>query len=136
MKNLSSLAPFSLAGIIGMAYTSLAMAIQYFVGGYKLCIGDGPGGKFVAAGVLFGDGALAFLNPNSFILVCMLITAYMAHFNAQSSNLELKNNTIKRFNTVVSTSFGALILIMTAVTAWGFQTFDMASAGVGGHSDI
>ena len=34
MKNLSSLAPFSLVGIIGMLYTTLAMAIRYFSGAY------------------------------------------------------------------------------------------------------
>jgi Transmembrane amino acid transporter protein len=50
LKNLSSLAPFSLLGSAGMVYTAVAMAIRYF-------------GK-------------AF-SPNAAILVAMLSTAYM-----------------------------------------------------------
>ena len=121
MKNLSSLAPFSLAGIIGMMYTATAMALRYFGGAYKLAAGeDSPAGKFLAdvstnLQPVWGDkGASAVLSPNSFILICMLSTAYMAHFNAPKFYLELKNNTIKRFNTVVSTSFGISIVIMAA----------------------
>ena len=137
MKNLSSLAPFSLAGIIGMMYTAMAMAIRYFGGTYKLAAGEGsPAGKFLAdvAGDLqpaFGDkGASAVLNAKSFILICMLSTSFMAHFNAPKFYLELKNNTIERFNTVVSTSFGISILIMGAVAALGFLTFGKATSGL------
>ena len=36
LKNLSSLAPFSLVGIAGMLYTTVAMAIRYFGGTYAL----------------------------------------------------------------------------------------------------
>ena len=60
MKNLSSLAPFSLVGIIGMLYTTLAMAIRYFSGAYA------PGGKFLATALeapVFGNaGAAAALS--------------------------------------------------------------------------
>ena len=78
LKNLSSLAPFSLAGIAGMFYTSVAMAVRYLGGHYKL-----PAGKFVADVAtnyqpVFGDlGASAALSPNVFILISMLSTAYM-----------------------------------------------------------
>ena len=34
MKNLSSLAPFSLAGVLGMAYTAVAMTVRYLDGSY------------------------------------------------------------------------------------------------------
>ena len=137
MKNLSSLAPFSLAGIIGMMYTATAMALRYFGGAYKLAAGeDSPAGKFLAdvstnLQPVWGDkGASAVLSPNSFILICMLSTAYMAHFNAPKFYLELKDNTIKRFNTVVSTSFGISIVIMAAVAALGFLTFGKATSGL------
>lgn len=90
LKNLSSLAPFSLVGIAGMFYTSIAMAIRYLGGAYKLgvpAVKKGaaavPAGKYLADVAAnyqpkFGDlGASAALSPNVFILICMLSTAYM-----------------------------------------------------------
>ena len=99
LKDLSSLAPFSLLGIMGMAYTTIAMAVRYFSGSYGV-----PDGKFLADGGIvapvFGNkGALSALNPSCFILISMLSTAYMAHFNAPKFYIELENNTIERFNT-------------------------------------
>lgn len=131
LKNLSSLAPFSLLGIIGMAYTTLAMAIRYTGGGYKL-----PAGKFIPdiakeLQPAFGTtGAAGVFNPNSFILICMLSTAYMAHFNAPKFFIELKDNTIERYNKVVSTSFAISIAIFAAIAGLGFLTFGSASSGL------
>ena len=131
LKNLASLAPFSLLGIIGMAYTTLAMAIRYFGGAYKL-----PAGKFVAdiakeVQPSFGStGAAGVLSPNSFILIGMLGTAYMAHFNAPKFFIELKNNTIERYNKVVSASFGISIALFAAITALGFLTFGSNASGL------
>jgi hypothetical protein len=82
MKNLKSLAPFSLLGVMGMTYTAVAMTLRYLDGSYAI-LGDGTEGQFVAqlASHLkpkFGDlGASSVLSPNSLILVCMLSTAYM-----------------------------------------------------------
>jgi len=78
LKNLSSLAPFSLLGIVGMVYTAFAMGLRYFGGAYAA-----PAGVFlpdIAASMqpAFGNiGAAGVLSPNAFILVCMLSTAYM-----------------------------------------------------------
>mmetsp|Transcript_20831 Transcript_20831/g.30812 ORF Transcript_20831/g.30812 Transcript_20831/m.30812 type:complete len:476 (-) Transcript_20831:60-1487(-) len=128
MKNLASLAPFSLLGIIGMALTVGVMAIRFFDGSYAL-----PAGKFLeSVGTLpaFGSkGASAALNPNTLILVCMLSTAFMAHFNAPKFYNELENNTLPRFNTLVGVSFGVSILFFAAATALGFSTFGKSSAG-------
>jgi len=130
MKNLSSLAPFSLLGIMGMAYTILAMGIRYFDGSY------GTDGKFlvdVAENLKpsFGDnGASAVMSPKSLILICMLSTAYMAHFNAPKFYIELKDNTIKRYNAVVTSSFGISIAIFIGIAALGFLTFGSASDGL------
>jgi len=131
LKNLASLAPFSLLGIIGMGYTTLAMALRYFGGAYAL-----PAGKFVADVAKefqpsFGSvGAAGVLSPNSFILVCMLSTAYMAHFNAPKFFNELKDNTIERYNKVVSTSFGISTALFAAITALGFLTFGKSASGL------
>mmetsp|Transcript_9316 Transcript_9316/g.11550 ORF Transcript_9316/g.11550 Transcript_9316/m.11550 type:complete len:489 (-) Transcript_9316:83-1549(-) len=131
IKNLSSLAPFSLLGIMGMAYTSVAIGIRYFGGAYAA-----PAGKFlidVAPNLQpsFGTtGALGVISPKSLILVCMLSTAYIAHFNAPKFYNELKNNTMERFNTVVKSSFGISVLIYAAVAAMGFLTFGTGSDGL------
>lgn len=83
LKNLASLAPFSLVGSLGMMYTAVAMTIRYLGKSYVA-----PAGKFAAdcAPALrpkFGSvGAEGILTPSAAILVGMLSTAYMAHFNA------------------------------------------------------
>jgi hypothetical protein len=82
LKNLSSLAPFSLVGSLGMLYTAVAMTIRYLGKSY---VGSG---KFAQDCSLvlrpaFGSiGAAGALTPSAAILVGMLSTAYMAHFNA------------------------------------------------------
>jgi hypothetical protein len=84
LKNLSSLAPFSLVGSLGMLYTAVAMTIRYLGKSYVA----GAGGRFAAdcAPALrptFGSvGASGAMTPSVAILVGMLSTAYMAHFNA------------------------------------------------------
>eukprot|EP00546_Thalassionema_frauenfeldii_P011963 CAMPEP_0178913122 /NCGR_PEP_ID=MMETSP0786-20121207/10661_1 /TAXON_ID=186022 /ORGANISM="Thalassionema frauenfeldii, Strain CCMP 1798" /LENGTH=469 /DNA_ID=CAMNT_0020585817 /DNA_START=182 /DNA_END=1591 /DNA_ORIENTATION=- len=129
LKNLSSLAPFSLLGTLGMFYTIIAMAARYFGKAYAL-----PGAKFLVESQFqpsFGSGgAASALHPSAFILICMLSTAYMAHFNAAKFFTELKDNTIKRFNTVVSTSFGISVAIFAAITSLGFLTFGGNSSGL------
>ena len=131
LKNLASLAPFSLLGIIGMGYTALAMGYRFLTKSYAF-----PAGKFLAdisttLQPSFGNiGAAGVFNPSSFILICMLSTAYMAHFNAPKFYIELKNNTIKRYNTLVSTSFAISIASYVVMAAFGFLTFGGASSGL------
>lgn len=128
LKNLNALAPFSLAGVLGMGYTALAMALRYFDGSYKI------GGNLLADVAeelqpVFGANANVFTSK-SLILICMLSTAYMAHFNAPKFYLELKNNTLARYNTVVSLSFGISILLMSLISMLGFLTFGKACSGL------
>eukprot|EP00984_Skeletonema_dohrnii_P018767 scaffold8850_cov113-Skeletonema_dohrnii-CCMP3373.AAC.7 len=130
LKDLSSLAPFSLVGIAGMLYTALAMAVRFFDGSYA------EGGKLAAdvaeslRPALGTKGASAVFSSNAFILICMLSTAYMAHFNAPKFYLELENNTIARWNTCVATSFSISILFFIGIAAMGFSTFGGASNGL------
>jgi hypothetical protein len=81
MKDLKSLAPFSLLGVLGMAYTALAMTVRFLDGSYSMA-GEETG--TLAAEVAkhlrpkFGNlGAASVFSPNALILVCMLSTAYM-----------------------------------------------------------
>jgi hypothetical protein len=81
MKNLKSLAPFSLLGVLGMAYTALAMTVRYLDGSYL--INGEEQGAFVSQVARhlkpkFGNlGVASVFSPNALILVCMLSTAYM-----------------------------------------------------------
>lgn len=128
LKNLNSLAPFSLVGIMGMLYTALAMGFRYFGGSYA------EGGAFFATALAppaFGAaGASAALSPQSLILMCMLSNAYIAHFNAPKFFNELKDNTMTRFNQVIGWSFGTSIFLYSIISALGFLTFGSASNGL------
>jgi len=141
MKNLASLAPFSLLGVIGMAYTGLAMAVRYLDGSYKMPLPLEDGALPSATGLLstvasnlqpsFGsNGWRSVFAPQSLILVCMLSTAYMAHFNAPKFYLELQNNTLPRFNSVVAISFGISILLIASIASIGFLTFGSSCGGL------
>ncbi|KAL7481732.1 hypothetical protein ACHAW6_007404 [Cyclotella cf. meneghiniana] len=123
VKNLATLAPFSLLGIMGMAYTSFAIGIRYFGGAYA------AGGRFLpdiakSMQPSFGSiGASGVVSANSLILICMLSTAYIAHFNAPRFFRELKDSTIPRFGKVTGISFGISTAIYAAVSAMAFLTF-------------
>ena len=131
LKNLSSLAPFSLLGSLGMIYTAIAMFIRYADHTYRL-----PLGKFVTdlpktLQPSFGTvGASGVFTASSSILLGMLSTAFMAHFNAPKFYAELKNNTIPRFMTVVLTSFAVSIAIFASMAAMGFATFGSGCSGL------
>jgi amino acid permease len=132
LKNLSSLAPFSLLGISGMAYTAIAMAIRYSQGAYTLAspnsfLSDITPNLQPAFGTV---GAAGVLNPSAFILICMLSTAYMAHFNSPRFLNELQDKSLPRFNTVVSASFGISIALFAAIASIGFLTFGSACSGL------
>jgi len=131
LKNLAALAPFSLLGVVGMGYTTIAMMIRYFGGAYAFPSGALLPGVATALQPNFGtNGAMAVFSPNSFILISMLSTAYMAHFNAPKFFVELKDNTVKRFNTLVGSAFALSIAIFLAIAGAGFCTFGGASSGL------
>lgn len=131
MKNLSSLAPFSLVGIIGMLYTTVAMAIRYFGKAYDATASVGGAAFVGAAAPAFGTaGAASVMSPQALILMCMLSNAYIAHFLAPKMYSELKNNTLGRFNQVIGWSFGISVLLYSIISALGFLTFGAASNGL------
>jgi len=163
MKNLSSLAPFSMLGVVGMAYTGFAMTKRWTDGSYvplETVVqvvsggeGEGGGGKIVDTTKIVlpellkqvdsklrpsfdsvSDGSAsgwqAVLQPNALILVCMLSTAYMAHFNAPKFYLELRNNTLPRFYGVVGLGFGLSILLTGFIASVGYLTFGKSCSGL------
>jgi Transmembrane amino acid transporter protein len=112
------------------AYTAIAMLVRFMDGSYS------DGGTLlgqVAKDLVpkFGEkGMEAVFSGNALILVCMLSTAYMAHFNAPKFYRELKNNTMGRYHSVVAWSFGISILLMGTMTTLGFLTFGGACSGL------
>jgi amino acid permease len=128
LKNLASLAPFSLVGITGMLYTACAMALRYFGGDYVE-----PAGRFVETAMIqpsFGAlGASAVWSPKALILMCMLSNAYIAHFIAPKLYNELRNKTLPRFYQVIGWSFGTSVALYSLITGMGFLTFGAASNG-------
>jgi hypothetical protein len=77
LKNLSSLAPFSLVGSLGMLYTAVAMTMRYMGKAYcstgKFGIDCAP-----ALRPAFGSvGAAGIVTPSAAVLVGMLSTAYV-----------------------------------------------------------
>ena len=128
LKNLASLAPFSLVGIIGMLYTTVVMGIRWFGKAYQV------GGTYYDTQLtppVFGTaGARAALSPKALVLACMLSNAYIAHFNAPKFLTELKNPTMKRFHQVIGWSFGVSVALYGIVTGFGFLTFGAASNGL------
>jgi len=127
MKNLSSLAPFSLVGIISMLYITLAMGVRWLGKAYA------PGGAYFASQLaepVFGKlGAKSALSFQVLILTCMLTNAYIAHFNAPKFLSELKNNSMSRFNQVIAWSFGISVALYAAATSFGFLTFGQVCNG-------
>lgn len=127
LKNLSSLAPFSLLGTAGMLYTAIAMTIRYLGSSYK------TGGKLlgdVAAAPSFGSSYGRLFSPSTAILLGMLSTSYMAHFNAPKFYTELKNNTVPRYMAVTLASFAISVLLFGWIAAMGFLTFGSSSSGM------
>jgi amino acid permease len=74
-------------------------------------------------------GGYSVASVNSFVLVSMLSTAFVAHFNAPAFMNELKDNTMARFNTVVNGGFAAAILLFVYIMSVGFMTFGGNSLG-------
>ena len=136
LRDLSSLAAGSVIGTAGTLYTALFVFLRLFDGTYK------AGGKYFAALAASAQPAFAaptaarpLLNPSIFVLVSMLASAFLAHYNAPKFYNELAPPTdgsskVAKFNKVVAGGFGAAAVIMGAVMAGGFLTFGSASNGL------
>lgn len=122
IKNLKVLAPFSVAGTVGVLFTTCVMLLRYVDGSYR------PGGRYYDD--LVGTPMEpAFGNRNDtwsvavLPLVCMIFESYVMHYNVPRFYSELQNNTIPRFSVVVTASFGFSAVVYILVAAAGFLTF-------------
>lgn len=130
VKKLSVLAPFSFLGMAGILFTIGSMMWRYFDGSYA------NGGRYVddlsdEMTPSFGSvGATGAFSANVFIIICMAYQAFFAHYNAPRYYVELKDNTMQRFGTVVVSSFAISGMLYIIMTSFGFLTFGQNSLGM------
>ena len=130
LKSLAALAPVSMVAVAGIAATCVFMYQRMASGAY-------------AAGGVFFDtiasslqpsfdtiGMTKAYSPSMLVLVGMVATAYLAHFTALDFQNNLKDNTMKRWGTLVGLGFAGTALINVAFMAFGFLTFGGNSAGL------
>lgn len=127
LKSLTALAPFSLLGLGGTLFTAVFMLIRYMDGSYA------PGGEYFADMIVKPSfeqrGGYSIASFNAFVLLSMLSTAFVAHFNAPKFYNELKDANMERFNTVVKGGFASSILLFIFIMSIGFLTFGGNSLG-------
>lgn len=126
LRNLSSLAPFSLLGLGGTLYTALFMIVRLMDGSYT------PTGQFfkeIAFKPVFSARGGLTYDYRLLVLLSMLSTSYIAHYNAPKFYTELKNPTMGRFNQVVGGAFGAAVAFFILMMCTGFMTFGGATQG-------
>ena len=131
MKSLNALAPFSLVGILGMVWTAMAMAIRYFDGSYRAggaLLGTVP--ESLQPSFSSETGLPSIFSSSAFVLISMLSTASMAHYNAPKFYVELRNRTLPRYYKVVGASSAISVLLFCAVTTVGFLTFGQSCSGL------
>jgi len=136
MRDLSSLAVGSVIGTAGTLYTALFIWLRlldgsYAAGGvYHGAIAAAAQPRFAAA-----SAARPLLNPSAFVLVSMLATAFLAHYNAPKYFNELAppadgSSKQSAFNKVCAGAFGLAALLCGSIMAGGYLTFGGASQGL------
>merc|ERR1711871_966644 len=75
------------------------------------------------------------MNANVFVLLSMLASAFLAHYNAPKFYAELApaeagKSKLPKFNAVVGGAFGLAAALMGSIMAGGFLTFGGASQGL------
>lgn len=133
MRDLSSLAFGSILGTAGTIYTALFMWFRYFEKSYAV------GGKFFAAMPVAAQPAFAaagsapLFNLNIFVLISMLATTFLAHYNAPKFYDELAapaGEKLKKFNLAVGGGFGLAAVLCGAIMSVGFLTFGGSAQGL------
>ena len=129
LKTLDRLVPFSIAGLFGVFFTAAMMLKRFLDGSYL------PGGKFfsmipVENQPLFSSVAPSLTNPMNFVLLSMLSTAYIAHYNAPKFYSSMPNRTVKKLEKVVTLSYSFITMTFMVVLSIGFLTFGGNAKGL------
>ncbi len=137
LRDLSSLAIGSVIGTAGTLYTAFFIWLRLLDGSYAAggafhgAIAASARPHFVAAST-----ARPLLNPSAFVLVSMLATAFLAHYNAPKYFNELAvpadGSLTKQqaFTRVCAGAFGLAAILCGSIMAGGYLTFGGASQGL------
>jgi len=136
LRDLSSLAIGSVIGTAGTCYTAVFIFKRLLDKSYA------AGGKFFSAipatvqpSFFAPTAARPVVNSGMFVLLSMLSSAFLAHYNAPKFYDELAppedgSSKLPRFNLVCGAAFGAAALLMGSIMAGGYLTFGASSQGL------
>ena len=130
------------AGLAATCYVICFMGLRCFGGLYA------PGGRFFAQvpsqlAPSFGAAGLGEIGWGSLVLISLLATSYMAHYNAPKFLCEasgasvasdgllvnVSDEGLQRFGRLYRLAFGAAAISFGCIAAFGFLTFGSASSG-------
>ena len=114
--------------LAGTLYCGVFMLIRLMDGSYS------PGGRFFNAieeslRPSFGVKDYSGKGYMVFILISMLTTAFVAHYNAPKFMTELKDATAEKYTKIVKVSFAFAAAVYMAIMWIGFLTWGGASTG-------
>lgn len=128
LKRLDALAPFSLLGIVGVLFTAGVLALRLVDGTYS------PGGVFYEAIAASSRPLLQssdkLVGPMIFVLVSMLSTSFIAHYNAPKFYSDLETRDQPTLAKVTDRSFSFCTFMFIIMTAFGYLTFGKNSQGL------
>lgn len=133
-RDLTSLAPFSAVGLLGVLITAITIIIRCKDGTYAVDTGTFVQDLPERFHPSFVDAATAATTSGAdgwpgVVLVCTLATAFVAHYNAPRFYSELRDSSVERFQTVTFASYTVAAVLFVIVGCCGFLTFGQASNG-------
>lgn len=135
LRSFGALAKFSALGTLATTYVVLFVTKRYFDGSY------GPLGAYhTGANLPILDSHWGGMNVHILVLISILATAYLVHFNAPQMFDELrakpssdpqkaKTESQSRFGTVSFIGFGISAAQYALIMVFGFLTFGRATQG-------
>ena len=121
LRSLASLQYTSILGLLGMIYTTLFMAYRLYDGSYAA---DGHYHAYMQEHLQPHFPPEPEERPMlALVLVSLLSTAYMAHYNVPRFYWSLKDTSPGRFQGVVACAFVMTIALFVAFMVIGFLTF-------------
>jgi sodium-coupled neutral amino acid transporter 11 len=113
-------------GLAGTLYTAIFMSVRLLDGSYN------AGGKFFAGLSISGQPSFGTTNSpiRALVLLSMLSTNYICHYNAPKFYTELKGASMKRFRLLSILGFGFSTLVTCFMMTVGFLTFGGNSLGL------
>ena len=137
-RDITSLAPFSFLGLLGVLITTATVVTRYQDGSYVA--GSGTFVQDLSAqmqpafveSVSSTAASAAAVPAGSWpgvVLACTLATAFVAHYNAPRFYFELQDSSVERFQQVTFASYIVAAVLFIIVGSCGFLTFGQASQG-------